>query len=183
MVWCVNWQMWGMGKGLHFVFQRSKTEGWPFFRSAHPLVSNPAIWTGTGIGWFCPILLKNVPIIWDEAAKFVWCNLKGFYPPKKNRKIWPCLGFLNVFQNLLSSPGEASKKLWSFFYLNLIIWHPKHILSHCERSQKDIFHALYQKYPSAIRAACAISEISIHNESGLCYFRNIHPQWEQLVLF
>ena len=50
-----------MGKGLHRVF--SKTEGWPF-SYVHPLVSNPAIWTGTGIGRFCPILLQNVAFIY-----------------------------------------------------------------------------------------------------------------------
>ena len=176
MVWCLNWQIWGMGKGLRFVFQRSKTEGWPFFRSAHPLVSNPAIWTGTGIGRFCPILLKNVPIMWDEAAKFVWCGLEGFYPPKKDRKIWACLGFLNVFQNLLSSSGEASKKLWSFF-IEIWFFDTQNTFYLIVKDLKNAFFMpftppLFQKYPSTMRAACAISEISIHYESGLCYFSN-----------
>ena len=129
---------------------------------------------GNGNWLILPNSFEKCTYYMGRSCKICLVQFKGILPTKKkNRKIWPCLGFLNVFQNLLSSPGEASKKLWSFFYLNLIIWHPKHILSHCERSQKDIFHALYQKYPSAIRAACAISEISIHNESGLCYFTKI----------
>ena len=41
---------------------------------------------------------------------------------------------------------------------------------------------LFHKYPSTMRAACDISEISIHYESGLCYFRNIF-HYERLVLF
>ena len=33
----------------------------------------------------------------------------------------------------------------------------------------DIFHALHTS---------TVSKMSIHYESGLCYFRNIHPLWE-----
>ena len=42
--------------------------------------------------------------------------------------------------------------------------------------------SLLQKYPYIMGAACAISEISIHFESGLRYFRNIFD-YERLVLF
>ena len=41
---------------------------------------------------------------------------------------------------------------------------------------------LFQKYPSTMRAACAISEI-YSTMRGLCYFRNNHPLWEWLALF
>ena len=70
--------------------------------------------------------------------------------------------------------SKANVKILIFFYWNLILWHLKPILSHCEGSRKCIFHALYTS---------TVSEISIHYESGLCYFRNIHPLWERLVLF
>ena len=53
-------------------------------------------------------------------------------------------------------------------------------LSHCDvRGLKNVFFMpftppLFQKYPSTMRAACAISEI-YSTMRGLCYFRNIHP--------
>ena len=61
-----------------------------------------------------------------------------------------------------------------FFHWKMILWHSKHISSYCEGFQKRIFHALY---------TFTVSEISILYESVLCYFRNIHPLWEWLVLF
>ena len=42
---------------------------------------------------------------------------------------------------------------------------------------------MFQKYSSIMRAVCAVSEISIHYESSLCYFRYIHLLWEWLGLF
>ena len=34
-------------------------------------------------------------------------------------------------------------KFWFFFHWNLILWHSKHILSHCKGPQKCIFHDLF----------------------------------------
>ena len=59
---------------------------------------------------------------------------------------------------------------------------PLHI--HCFRNIHPIWECLvlFQKYPSTMRAACAISEI-YSTMRGLCYFRNNHPLWEWLALF
>ena len=46
----------------------------------------------------------------------------------------------------ISYTGPDRKKMCiflSFFHWNLILWHSKHILPHCEGSQKFIFHALF----------------------------------------
>ena len=44
-------------------------------------------------------------------------------------------------------PGALTVSKWEnfvpFFHWNLVLWHSKHILSHCEGSQKCIFHVLY----------------------------------------
>ena len=61
-------------------------------------------------------------------------------------------------------------------------------LSHCDvRGLKNVFFMpftppLFQKYPSTMRAACAISEI-YSTMRALCYIRNNHPLWEWLALF
>ena len=49
--------------------------------------------------------------ICDEAAKFVWCGLEGFYPPKTAGKVDP-----SVFQDLLSN----SVNLKAFSIIDLI---------------------------------------------------------------
>ena len=49
--------------------------------------------------------------------------------------------------------GQADRKGGWGVSWNLILWHSKHILSYCERSQKCIFHALWTS---------TVSEISDH---------------------
>ena len=50
---------------------------------------------------------KYIFYICDEAAKFVWCGLEAFYPPKQRGKLT-----LGVFQDLLSN----SVNFESLFY-------------------------------------------------------------------
>ena len=81
--------------------------------------------------------------------------------------------------------GKA--KILIFFSLKFDSFTLKHILSHCEGSQNafcmPFTPPMFQKYSSIMRAVCAVSEISIHYESSLCYFRYIHLLWEWLGLF
>ena len=53
-------------------------------------------------------------------------------PTKPNQNYW-----------LKQSTSGSVLPLAMFFYLNLILWHPKHILSHCEGGHKCIFQSLF----------------------------------------
>ena len=45
----------------------------------------------------------------------------------------------------VSHLGPDHKQMWTFWFFHwyLIFWHSKHVLSHCEGSQKCIFRALF----------------------------------------
>ena len=72
--------------------------------------------------------------------------------------------------------GPDCKQTWKFWFFSLKL---------DSLTLKTHFISLWRV--SKMHFSCpftsTVSEISIHYESGLCYFGNIHPLWEQLVLF
>ena len=85
--------------------------------------------------------------------------LKSRYFRSKN-SIFFLFSYIATAQPPRPWPWAYMWKFLSFLHWNLILWQSKHILSYCEGSQKCSFYAPLHFY---------------------C-FRNIHPQWERLVL-
>ena len=103
------------------------------------------------------------------------CNLKQYFFAKILKRVVNKKRTFNVrlLRSYFGPNHKNMRNFYPFFHWNLILWHSKHILSHCQGYQKCLFHALY---------TFTVSEITIHYESGLCYFRNIF-HYERLVLF
>ena len=111
------------------------------------------------------------------------CQTVLKFPELHARQFW-------IFSAFHSPLGVRQPWSWNFdlFFIEKWFCDTQNTFHLIVRGFKNAFfmpftHSLFQKYPSYMRVSCAISEISIHYESGLWHFRNIHPLWERLVLF
>ena len=101
------------------------------------------------------------------------------FPGFHARQFW-------IFSAFHSPLGVRQPWSWNFdlFFIEKWFCDTQNTFHLIVRGFKNAFfmpftHSLFQKYPSYMRVSCAISEISIHYESGLRYFRNIHPLWDE----
>ena len=74
-------------------------------------------------------------------------------------------------------PDREHISMWNFYLFFIEIWF---------FDNQNTFYLIVRGLKNAVFMplyTSTVSEISIHNESGLCYVRNIHPTLDQLLLF
>ena len=108
------------------------------------------------------------------------CNLKQYFFAKILKRVVNKKRTFNVrlLRSYFGPNHKNMRNFYPFFHWNLILWHSKHILSHCEGSQKYIFHALFVIVK---KGAGLLQMEGSSSKRRNWWFQKLHENWLFLV--